>query len=164
VRGANIVNNFQLFGPYFLRSHHLFAKEPHVYMDGTLDEYFGSYEVFDTAQIDRSTIGRVFDIKREGYSHCCQIVVMSARSAANITQHYKMPADKPHVVPPGANIPERLLQQFDTHPPRNRSQRTLIVGFIGLYPERKGLPTIAEAVRLLRRPGYDTRLHLLPGE
>jgi hypothetical protein len=78
VRGANIVHNFQLFGPYFLRSHHLFGIEPYVYIDGTLAEYFGSYEVFDTAQIDRSTIRRVFDIERDGYSHCRQIVVMSA--------------------------------------------------------------------------------------
>jgi glycosyltransferase involved in cell wall biosynthesis len=161
VQSANIVNNFQLFGPYFLRSYHLFGIEPYVYIDGTLDEYFGSYEGFDTSEIDRSTIRRAFDIEREGYALCRQIVVMSARSAANITQHYKMPADKLHVIPPGANIPERLLQTFDAQPPRNRSQRTLIVGFIGLYPERKGLPTVAEAVRLARRAGYDIRLHII---
>jgi glycosyltransferase involved in cell wall biosynthesis len=37
----------------------------------------------------------------------------------------------------------------------------LIVGFIGLYPERKGLPTIADGVQLLRRAGYDIRLHIV---
>ena len=37
----------------------------------------------------------------------------------------------------------------------------MVVGFIGLYPERKGLPTIADAVQLLRRAGYDIRLHVI---
>ena len=36
-----------------------------------------------------------------------------------------------------------------------------VVGFIGLYPERKGLPTISDAVQLLRHAGYDVRLHII---
>ena len=88
---------------------------------------------------------------------------MSKRTAANIVQHYDVPQDKIRIVPPGANIPERLLENLDSQPDRcRRSERkSLVVGFIGLYPERKGLPTIAEAVQLLRGAGYDIRLHVI---
>jgi glycosyltransferase involved in cell wall biosynthesis len=88
---------------------------------------------------------------------------MSKRTAANIGQYYDVPQCKIHVVPPGANIPEQLLETLDNRPERRcePGEKSLVVGFTGLYPERKGLPTIAEAVRLLRRSGYNIRLHVI---
>ena len=56
LRGASLINNFQLFGPYFLRCHGSFGIEPYVYIDGTLNEYFDGYELFELAEIDKSTI------------------------------------------------------------------------------------------------------------
>jgi glycosyltransferase involved in cell wall biosynthesis len=88
---------------------------------------------------------------------------MSKRSAVNITEYYNVPQRKIHIVPPGANIRERLLERLDGRPERiyQPGKKSLIVGFTGLYPERKGLPTIARAVRLLRRSGYEVRLHVI---
>jgi glycosyltransferase involved in cell wall biosynthesis len=161
--GSRVVNNFQLFGPHFLRSYSSFGIEPYFYIDGTLSEYFNGYSAFDTAGIDQAVMGRALVIEREGYENCRKIVVMSRRTATNIIQNYDVPQHKVHIVPPGANISERLLSRLDNpperYPPANR--RGLVVGFIGLYPERKGLPTISDAVQLVRHAGYDVRLHVI---
>lgn len=163
LQGSKVINNFQLFGSHFLHTHRGFGIEPYFYIDGTLTEYFGGYGGFDTAEIDQTAMRRALAVEREGYASCRKIVVMSRRTAANIVQHYPVPEDKLHIVPPGANIPERLLETLDGRPPLSRrpDKEGFVVGFIGLYPERKGLPTIAEAVQLLRRAGYDVRLQII---
>jgi glycosyltransferase involved in cell wall biosynthesis len=88
---------------------------------------------------------------------------MSRRTASNVIQDYHVPQEKVYIVPPGANISERLLGRLDDRSERfpRADQKTLVVGFIGLYPERKGLPTISDAVQLLRHAGYDVRLHII---
>ncbi len=163
LQGSTVINNFQLFGSHFLRSYEAFGIAPYFYIDGTLGEYFGNYRAFDTAEIDETAMRQSLAVERAGYASCRKIVVMSKRTAENIVQHYDVPQDKIRIVPPGANIPERLLETLDSQPERRRQsdRKSLIVGFIGLYPERKGLPTIAEAVQLLRRAGYDIRLHVI---
>jgi glycosyltransferase involved in cell wall biosynthesis len=163
LRGSTVINNFQLFGSHFLRSHRTFGIEPYFYIDGTLREYFEGYGAFDTAEIDQAAMRRALVVEREGYASCRKIVVMSRRTAANIVQHYDVSQDKVHIVPPGANIPESRLETLDSQPPQccRPAKGAFVVGFIGLYPERKGLPTIADAVQLLRRSGYDMRLHVI---
>ena len=163
LRQARVINNFQLFGSYFLQSHRAFGIEPYFYIDGTLDEYFGNYRSFDTGNIDETAMRNALALEREGYTSCRRIVVMSRRTAAHINRDYDVPHHKIHIVPPGANIPERLLDRVDnrSEPCWRPGDKTLVIGFIGLYPERKGLPTIAEAVHLLRGAGYDIRLHVI---
>jgi glycosyltransferase involved in cell wall biosynthesis len=161
--GSRIVNNFQLFGSRFLRSYTSFGIEPCLYIDGTLKEYFNGYSAFDTAGIEQAVVRRALVIEREGYENCRKIVVMSRRTASNVIQDYHVPQEKVYIVPPGANISERLLGRLDDRSERfpRADQKTLVVGFIGLYPERKGLPTISDAVQLLRHAGYDVRLHII---
>jgi glycosyltransferase involved in cell wall biosynthesis len=161
LKGAAIINNFQLFGSFFLQSHRVFEIEPYVYIDGTLDEYFANYKAFDAANIDHTAMRYALEMERESYASCRKIVVMSRRTATNIKQHHELPQHKIHIVPPGANIPERLLGSLDRRPQRfpQPGNKPFIIGFIGLYPARKGLPRIAEAVQLLRSAGYDVRLH-----
>lgn len=163
LKGARVVNNFQLFGSYFFQSHQTFGIEPYFYIDGTLDEYFGNYRLFDTANIDETAMRSALALERVGYASSRKVVVMSKRTAANINQNYDVPQHKIHIVPPGANIPERLVASVDSRSDRlpRSGDKTFVIGFIGLYPERKGLPTIAEAVRLLRGAGYDIRLHVI---
>jgi glycosyltransferase involved in cell wall biosynthesis len=162
-RGSSVINNFQLFGSHFLRFHQSFGIKPYFYIDGTLTEYFGNYRAFDTALIDDSAARQAVAVEYEGYASCHTIIVMSRRTAAHVTEHYNVPQDKIRIVPPGANIPEQLLETLEKGPPRSLrpSKGTLTVGFIGLYPERKGLPAIADAVQLLRGSGYDVRLHVI---
>jgi glycosyltransferase involved in cell wall biosynthesis len=163
LRDSIVINNFQLFGPHFLQFHDAFDIHPYPYIDGTLEEYFRTYAAFDTASIDETARRQALATEREGYAACAKIVVMSKRTAANIVQHYDVPECKVHIVPPGANIPERVLEGLKSSAPRcwQPSKRTFVIGFIGVYPERKGLPTIAEAVRLLRQSGYDVGLHVI---
>jgi glycosyltransferase involved in cell wall biosynthesis len=163
LRNSILINNFQLFGSRFLQSHQAFGIEPYFYIDGTLDEYFGSYRPFDTAKFDDKEMRQALAVEREGYASCSKIVVMSKRTAINIVDRYHVPQNKIHIVPPGANIPERLLKTWDSQPERRHGpqRRAFVIGFIGFFPERKGLPTIAEAVRLLRATGYDARLSVI---
>jgi glycosyltransferase involved in cell wall biosynthesis len=163
LQGSTVINNFQLFGPYFLRSHETFGILPYSYIDGTLGEYFDDYRPFDAADVDETTIRQALAVEREGYASCRKVVVMSKRTAAYIARCYNVPESKIHVLPPGANVPERLLESLDSQPFRCRQthRKTLIVGFIGLYPQRKGLPMIADGVQLLRDAGYDIRLHII---
>ena len=88
---------------------------------------------------------------------------MSKRSADYLIRHYDVSQQKIRVLPPGANIPECRLVSLDNRPELclRTDRRGLVVGFIGLYPERKGLLMIAEEVQLLRRAGYDIRLHVI---
>jgi glycosyltransferase involved in cell wall biosynthesis len=128
-----------------------------------LGEYFSDYRLFDTAKIDETAIRHALAIEREGYASSQKIVVMSKRSADYIVHHYNISLQKTYVLPPGANIPERLLLSLDNQPERcvRADRKRLIVGFIGLYPERKGLRTIADGIQLLRSAGYDIRLHVV---
>jgi len=164
LRGSRVINNFQLFGSHFLQCHEAFDIVPYFYIDGTLGEYFGNYRAYDTARIDETAVRQGLAAERDGYAACRKVVVMSKRTAAYIVRYYNVPRSKIHIVPPGANIPERLLEEtLDDLPerPRVTQKRPLVVGFIGLYPERKGLPTIASAVQLLRRAGYNVHLNVI---
>jgi glycosyltransferase involved in cell wall biosynthesis len=160
---SKVVNNFQLFGSHFSRSYQSFGIEPYFYIDATLGEYFGDYRLFDAAQIDQTAIRQALIMEREGFTISRQIAVMSSRCADYIVRYYDVPQQKIHVVPPGANIPERLLASLDNRPERRlpANRKPLVVGFIGLYPERKGLLTIADGIELLRRAGYDIRLYVI---
>jgi glycosyltransferase involved in cell wall biosynthesis len=163
LQGSTVINNFQLFGSYFLHCHEAFDIAPYFYIDATLGEYFSGYRAFEAAAIDETAMRQALAAEGYGYASCRKVVVMSKRSAAYIVRQYDVPPDKIDIVPPGANIPERLLVSLDNRPERCllTDRRKLVVGFIGLYPERKGLPTIAEAVRLLRQNGYNVRLHVI---
>ena len=163
LRNSIVINNFQLFGSRFLKSYQAYGIEPYFYIDGTLDEYFGSYRPFDTAKFDDEEMRWALAVEQEGYASCRKVVVMSKRTAINIVDRYNVPQNKIHIVPPGANIPERLLEIRDSRPERRYRppKKAFVVGFIGFFPERKGLPTIAEAVRLLRAAGHDVRLFVI---
>jgi glycosyltransferase involved in cell wall biosynthesis len=163
LRESRVINNFQLFGPRFLERHEVFDIAPYFYIDASLGEYFGEYRDFDTAHIDGAAMRHALAAERLGYAVCRKLMVMSKRTASYIRQHYDVPQEKIRIVPPGANIAEHLLEKFEQMGERScrPDGKSLVIGFIGLYPERKGLPTIADAVQLLRRAGYDVRLHVI---
>ncbi len=163
LRGSTIINNFQVFGPHFLRSYELFGILPYNYVDATLTEFFNTYRPFEAAIIDEATMRRAIAGEREGYASCRRVVVMSKRSAAHIVADYGVPQNKVRVVPPGANIPEDILETLESRlgPRPQAGGPRLVIGFTGYAYERKGLPTIAEAVRLVRQGGYDVRLHII---
>jgi glycosyltransferase involved in cell wall biosynthesis len=161
--GAAVVSNFQVYGPYFMRSHGAFGVEPYLYIDGSLHEYFDHYGPFEAAEIDDNARLRALEFERESYAAVRKIVVMNARSATVLSERYEVPRWKIHVVPPGANILEPIPQVVERRLARRAAAcgRSLVIGFVGFYPERKGLPILAETVSLLRRSGYDVRLHVV---
>jgi glycosyltransferase involved in cell wall biosynthesis len=163
LRGSAVINNFQVFGPHFLRSHGSFGISPYAYVDATLSELFNDYRPYEASVFDEATIQHAIAAERRSYASCRKVVVMSRRSAAHIITYYELPQSKVYVIPPGANIPEQILEvrEYRLGPPRRPDARKFVIGFSGLAYERKGLPTIASAIGLLRKAGYDAQLHII---
>ncbi len=160
--GAAVISNFQLFGPYFVRRHRSFDVVPYIYTDGSLWEYFNTYAPFDTAGIDKQAMRQALITEQESYDNARAVMVMSARSANCLAERYAVPRTKMHVIPPAANIPEPIIYRLEPRIEERRGERdTLVVGFVGLAAERKGLPVIAAAIQLARSRGLDVRLNVI---
>ena len=64
---------------------------------------------------------------------------MSKRTAEYIACYYNVPQYKIHILPPGANIPEHLLEARDSRPLRRHKPggKTLIVDSLGSIPSAR---------------------------
>jgi glycosyltransferase involved in cell wall biosynthesis len=157
--GTAIVNNFQIFGSAFWRQANRLDIEPYFYIDGTLNEYFTSYAEFDTANIDKDTTSTAITLEREGYARANRIIVMSQRTANDLSTFYGISQEKISLVCPAANLPDNLI---DTDVPSSHGRRDeFVLGFVGLYPIRKGLDRLAAAVSLMRRRNLPVRLRVI---
>jgi glycosyltransferase involved in cell wall biosynthesis len=158
--GTSLLNNFQLYGSWFHEHRATYDIEANYYIDGTLQEYFDSYGEFDASGIDRATIEAAIAVERDGYLRADRIIVMSRRSAETLRSSYGVAAHKVFVVPPGANLLDESVSRAAQRPRRARSE-PFVLGFVGMYPERKGLPKLVEAITILRSRGLDVRVRVL---
>ena len=87
-----------------------------------------------------ANLSRALAAEGDGYAVSRRIVAMSRRTAADLVGRYAVPQDKIDVIPPGANIPESRLEEFDRQPERrqrgrirararNRVLDTAVIGF-----------------------------------
>jgi glycosyltransferase involved in cell wall biosynthesis len=157
--GTSLLNNFQLYGGWYHDHCAHYGIGTNYYIDGTLSEYFESYESMDTSNLDRSTQAAALAMEQAGYKTADRIIVMSRRSAHKLQTSYGVPESKIHVVPPGANLPDDIGPQDRSAASAAKSVFTL--GFIGLYPLRKGLDTLAAALHILRSRGLSVRLRVI---
>ncbi len=157
----DIISNFQIVAPDVFRS----AARANVgltfYVDGTLHDYFESYRGFDVvADIDPTTMAEAMAIEKDGYQSAQRVVTMSRRATATLIDRYQIPAERVSTVPPGANLPVDLPVEDFTRLHR-RAGDDFVLGFVGLYPERKGLDRLARATRILRQRGVRVRLRVI---
>jgi len=158
--GTTLINNFQLYGGEFFKRRRKLDISAYFYIDGTLAEYFESYSEFDVANIDASTMAEAMKLETEGYQEADGIVAMSRRTALNLQERYGIAPDKISIVPPGANLPDEAVESAQGRaflPP----DEEFVLGFVGLYPLRKGLDRLARAVQILRGKGLRIRLRVI---
>ncbi|MFT3905978.1 MAG: glycosyltransferase family 4 protein [Steroidobacteraceae bacterium] len=157
--GTDIINNIQMFGRSFWQQAAAFDLRAHFYIDGTLHEYFSAYADYDVvAGIDRATMAAAIEQEKEDYSRARHIFAMSGRSARTLTSFYGIAPERVSVVSPGANLPASLA---GTQMAAQRQDDEFILGFVGLYPLRKGLDRLAAAVRILRSRHLPVKLHVV---
>ena len=160
VAGTTLVNNFQLYGGQFLKRYKSLGIAPYFYIDGTLADYFESYDDFDVADIDPWTRQHAIEVEREGYHAAAGITAMSKLTARTLQERYGVPAGKISVVVPGANLLDDAIEALPA-PPIGAQTDDFVLGFVGLYPRRKGLDRLAMAVSILRSRGLPIRLRVI---
>jgi len=158
--GSTLISNFQLYGRDFLKRRKTLGIGQHFYIDGTLAEYFESYADFEVADIDPATRQNAMELEQEGYDSANGIVAFSSLTARTLEHRYRVPSSKISVVLPGSNLPDDVVDAMGTESKLSES-RDFILGFVGLYPMRKGLDRLAGAVRILRSRGLPVRLRVI---
>jgi glycosyltransferase involved in cell wall biosynthesis len=157
LEGADLINNFQLYGKTFFDRRERLGIGAYYYIDGTFRSYFDTYREFDVSSVDDRTIRVAVEREREDYHRADHVVTMSRWDAHSLREQYGISPERISVVPPGANIPDELAEAV--HASRQgRARREFTLGFVGLYPLRKGLDRLAKAVAILRGRGVPVRL------
>jgi glycosyltransferase involved in cell wall biosynthesis len=158
--GTSILSNFQVLGSPFWRQAERLDIDASFYIDGTLHEYFTTYADFDVvAIIDKATQAEAIENERLGYQRARSIVAMSQRSADDLKTFYGVRPEKIAIVSPGANLPDEAIEGFKTSTASRRDD--FVLGFVGLYPLRKGLDRLAEALAILRGRRLPVRLRVI---
>lgn len=158
--GTTVVNNFQMYGPEFVKRRKALGIGAYFYIDGTLSEYFEDYAGFEVSEIAKSTKKHAIEIEKQGYESADGIVAMSRRTADALQERYGIPNQKISVVLPGANLLDEELDRVDITQAGDPS-REFLLGFVGVYPLRKGLGRLVKAVQILRGRGLPVRLRVV---
>lgn len=156
--GTDIISNFQLYSSGFFKRRSEFDVRAFFYLDGTLHDYLLGYREHDVAIIDPATADRAIAVERRGYQQVDGIAVMSEFTARTLTQEYGVRRDRITVVLPGANLSDVMAARVVTARAARPPTEEVTVGFVGVYPERKGLPKLAAAVAALRLAKVPVRL------
>ncbi len=156
---TTILNNSQIFGPRFLKRFRSLGISPCFYIDGTLTEYFYGYGTVEDQTIGGDMVRKAIALEREGYAQASRLITMSRSTARHLVEEYNVAPERIAVVAPGANIDDEAVPAPSPHD--GWVGREFTLGFVGLYPFRKGLDKLAEAVRLLRSRGEPIRLRVI---
>jgi glycosyltransferase involved in cell wall biosynthesis len=160
VAGTTLVNNFQMYGREFGKRRKKLDIGAYLYIDGTLTEYFETYAHYEVAEIDPSTRQRAIEIEREDYHSADGIIAMSKLTALDLQQRYGVPEKKISIIVPGANLLDESVDAAERPSPCDWPDE-FVLGFVGLYPLRKGLDRLAQAVRILRGRRLPIRLRVI---
>lgn len=161
LNGVTLINTFQLFGEPLLAEKSRLGIKACFYIDGTLREYFSQYGKFDTRDVDRQTQQEALDLERIGYEKADTIIAMSRHTAEDLERSYGIKRTKIHVVPPGANLPDSAVSSEVPSRKSFGAGNPFLLGFVGLYPQRKGLDRIAAAVQILRKRNLHVNLRII---
>lgn len=154
-----LISNNQLLGSYFFAHCPKHNVTPVFYIDGTLTEYLIGYGSVEDLNVGDDVVERAIKLEQEGYQQAQHIIVMSRATARNLIDVYGISPHRISIVVPGANLKDVAVPPPSTHTGWVGSEFTL--GFVGLYPQRKGLDKIAAAVSILRRRRMPIRLRVV---
>ncbi|MBV9249522.1 MAG: hypothetical protein JO227_09815, partial [Acetobacteraceae bacterium] len=159
---ALLLSHYQLLGPYFRRQYEKHQITPCFHIDGTLSEYFETYGAAGDSVI--TIVGedvrkRAIAVEREDYACAARIIAMSRATERTLRAVYGVPSERIAVVMPGANLPDAAVPPPSPH--TGWAGEEFTIGFVGFYPLRKGLPTLARAVQILRQRKLPIRLRAI---
>ena len=156
--GTDLISNFQLFSRDLFRRRQALGIGAWFYLDGTFYDYLVGYSEYDTAVIDPATVRRAIEVERAGYEEADGLIVMSEFTAQTLREHYGVAPGRIRVVLPGANLTDEMAERVAAARAARPPTDDVVVGFVGVYPERKGLPKLAQAVSRLHSEGLPVRL------
>lgn len=157
-----LISNSQVLGDYFFANCKKSDVTPCFFIDGTLKEYFEGYGAIGDNVVNiigTDVMNRAIELESEGYQQASRVIAMSRATVRNLVDVYAVPADRVTMVLPGANITDAAVPPSSQHQGWVGSEFTL--GFVGLYPLRKGLDKLAAAVRILRSRKVPIRLRVI---
>lgn len=164
VRGAVVVNCFQLYPPSVVADP---SVEKWFFIDQTLLQLFDHYG--QRAVVGRSIAREAIARERDGYHAACGVLVHSRWAAASVVGDYGVPADKVHVVVPGANLHPEAYDRWERErmaaggdgATSGDATGPLRLVFVGKDWRRKGLDRLLRALALARRDGCNVTLRVI---
>jgi glycosyltransferase involved in cell wall biosynthesis len=156
--GTDLVNNFQLYSPEVFARRQELGIRTTFYLDGTFSDYLRGYRAYDVRDLDDATVDQAIAAEAAGYEEVGTIAVMSRQVATSLQQTYGVDPARIDVILPGANLSDQLVDDVARRRADRPETGELTIGFVGVYPERKGLPKLAAAIARLRQQHVPVRL------
>lgn len=161
VRGASIINCFQLYPPSLVAEQ---AITRWFFVDLSLTQVFDYYRTRDG--VGRRIASEAVTREREGYASARGVIAMSRFTAAHLREVYDVPAERLAVVVPGANLDPGAYAAWEREETARREGGTASPGPLRLVMvstnwRRKGLDRLLRALPLVRRQGVEITLRVI---
>lgn len=157
--GSAVVNCAQLYPSSVLAND---GVEKWFFLDLTLELVFDYY--LTRASVGRRIAEDAMTRERAGYERARGIIVMSRFAAAHVRERYDVPAERVHVVVPGANLSPTAYARWE----RERedaeavgSDGNLRLLMITTDWQRKGLDRLLRAITIARKQGLRASLKVI---
>jgi len=160
VTGARVINCFPLYAPSVAADDTI---EKWFFIDLTLTQLFDYYLV--RSEIGTRIAADAVAREREGYARARGVVVMSHFAAADVRERYGVPAERVHVVVPGANLDPAAYARWEEsrarETPSAADSPPLRLVMVSTDWQRKGLDRLLRAIALGRRDGLRVTLRVI---
>lgn len=159
--GARTINCFQLYPPSVVADASI---EKWFFIDLTLEQVLDYY--LARPAVGRRVAADAIAREREGYARARGIAVMSRFAAASVRDAYGVPADRIHVVVPGANLDPVAYAHWEAEHAggaAGRSPRGDVLRLVMVTTEwrRKGLDRLLRSLALARHDGARITLKVI---
>jgi len=159
--GATLINCFQLYPPSVVARDDV---DRWSFVDLSLTQLFDYYLV--RSSIGVRVAGDAVARERVGYARARGVVAMSRFAADHLRDVYGVPAERLHVVVPGANLSPAAYARWEQAENEKRAEGGLVDGPLRLVMvstqwRRKGLDRLLRAMMLARRRGLDVTLRVV---
>lgn len=163
IKSNVVVNCFQLYAPSVVGDRTI---SKWFFIDQTLLQLFDYYGL--RVRIGRRIAAEALRREREGYQEAAGIIAHSRWAAGSLVEDYGLPADRIHVVLPGANLDPAAYEKWEQREEEegrsasgHHTSRPMRLIFIGKEWRRKGLDRLLEALTLARQSGGKMTLRLI---
>jgi len=162
--GATVINCFQLYPPSVTARDDV---ERWSFIDLSLTQLFDYYLVRGTVgkRVAADAVAR----ERAAYARARGVIAMSRFAATHLRDVYGVPAERLHVVVPGANLSPPAYARWEQAEGERRARGAHAAGPLRLVMvstqwRRKGLDRLLRALMLARRQGLEVTLRVVGNE